>query len=242
MEVKEVPFKTILAKKIGMTQIFDAQGWAHGVSILEAGPCYIVQVKTREKDGYAAVQLGFDLCQERDLSKAECGHLKRAGVPAVRVLQEVRLGKPANLSPGKEVRIDEMFAPGDYVDVAGISKGKGFAGGMKRWGFKGGPASHGQSDRSRAPGSLAGRRSLGRVLPGKKMAGHLGDEKVTVQKIEVMRVDAQRNLIYLLGSVPGSRGSYATVHGTVKLRKRKIVHEISAKASKKRQTKPAAKK
>jgi len=238
--------KTILAKKLGMTQIYDSHGLSKGATILQAGPCKIVQLKTLESDGYSAVQLGFAERREKNVSQGLLGHFKKAQVSPLTFVREVRTDKNDGLQLGQEVRVTGMFSVGDYVDVAGMSKGKGFAGGVKRWGFHGGPKTHGQSDRHRAPGSLTARRSLGRVMPGKKMAGHMGDERVTVQKLEVLSVDDQKNLLYILGAVPGVIGGYLVVQETVKRRKKKPA-DTAQKVSKKKQTvkaaaKPAAKK
>ncbi|MEK6543326.1 MAG: 50S ribosomal protein L3 [Elusimicrobiota bacterium] len=232
--------KVILAKKVGMTQFFSADGLAHGATVLKAGPCYVTQVKTKQTDGYDAIQLGFDQRKPKNVDKASMGRFEKAKTQPLTYLREVRDIDPAAFALGMQVDVGGMFVPGDYIDVHGTSKGKGFAGGVKRWNFRGGPATHGQSDRHRAPGSLAGRRSLGRVLPGKKMAGHLGVESVTMQKIEVLKVDPEQHLLYINGPVPGPAGAYVYVESTVKRRKKKLVVEISHKAKKKLAAKAAS--
>lgn len=233
--------RTLLARKIGMTQLYDDQGQANSASILKAGPCWVLQVKNQATDGYDAIQLGFEHRPEKNLNKAQVGHFKKAGATNVSFIREVRLAKPDGFKAGDVLRVGEVFGDGDYVDVLGISKGKGFAGGVKRWGFHGGPKTHGQSDRHRAPGSLAGRRSLGRVLPGKKMAGHLGSDAVAVMKLEVLRVDPQSDLLYVKGAVPGHNGGFLVVRETLRKRKKKLV-VLATKVSKKKQVVKAASK
>jgi large subunit ribosomal protein L3 len=184
-----------------MTRIFDDRGAVAATTLVQAGPCWVTQLRTVEKDGYQAVQLGFD--ETRKLNKPEKGHLK--STPPLKVLREV----PAESLDGLEVgaRVDLGFLkPGDRVDVIGTSKGKGFAGVVKRHHFRGGPKTHGQSDRWRAPGSIGAGTTPGRVLKGRRMAGHMGDERVTVKNLEVLQVDAERNLVALRGAVPGARG------------------------------------
>lgn len=228
--------KAIYARKVGMTQFFDAQGLAHGATVLEATPARILNIRTKDKDGYSAVQLGFGkVKKEMNMGKALAGQFKKVGADLMEWVKEIRLRKddPANVQGGTW-SLEGMFNPGDYVDVRGISKGHGFTGTVKRWNFKGGPATHGQSDRERAPGSLAGRRSLGRVLPGKKMAGHWGVETVTVYKMEVLNVDTAQHKIYVKGGVPGTNGSYVFVHETVKSRKKKLPPKISSQSAKKK--------
>ncbi|MBI4668432.1 MAG: 50S ribosomal protein L3 [Elusimicrobia bacterium] len=233
--------KAILAKKIGMTQVFDDRGLAHGATELAAGPCHVAAVKTKDNDGYTALTLGFDGIDEKSAGKPLSGMFKKSGIPPVSLLKEVRLSGIEGWQPGQTVQLDGMFAPGDYIDVCGVSKGKGFAGGVKRWGFHGGPKTHGQSDRHRAPGSLAARRSLGRVMPGKKMAGHMGARNIVVQKLEVLKVDGVNNRLFIKGAVPGAPGNYVLVKETVKRRKHRIEAAPSLKASKKRKAAPAKK-
>lgn len=205
----------ILGKKVGMTQLFDESGAVVPVTIIEAGPCYITQVKTIETDGYNAVQLGFEEVAERKITKGERGHLKKANTPVLRRLREVRsAGMPAH-ALGDVIKAD-LFKEGDFVDVVGISKGRGFAGGVKRYGFAGGPKTHGQSDRHRTPGSRGSGTTPGRTYRGIRSPGHFGNERITVQNLKVALVDAERNLIAIRGAVPGARNGLVLVHDAVK--------------------------
>ena len=217
-------FHAILGKKIGMTQVFHPKDQnLYDVTIVEAGPCPILRVKTADsKDGYNAVQLGFGAGRDKSCSKSELGQFKKAGVPAQRHVREIRVKDTAGLEAGQTVSLDTTFKIGDYVDVQGICKGKGFAGVMKRHNFRGLPASHGASDKQRSPGSLASRRSLGRVMPGQRMAGHLGNTTTSTLKIEVIQIDAAENLIYVAGAVPGPRGGLVTIYETVKSKKARV--------------------
>ncbi|MFQ6000801.1 MAG: 50S ribosomal protein L3 [Anaerolineae bacterium] len=203
--------KAILGKKMGMTQIFDERGEIVPVTLVEAGPCYITQVKTEEKDGYTALQLGFG--ETKRLNKPQRGHLKEL-VP-LRYLREVRVKDVQGYQVGQKFDVS-LFSVGDLVDVTGISKGKGFAGVMKRHGFRGGPATHGQSDRARAPGSIGATTTPGRVFKGMRMAGRMGNERVTVQNLKVVLVDPERNLLGVRGSIPGNRGGLVMVRKAVK--------------------------
>ena len=214
-------FRTILGEKVGMTQVYHPKDKGlYDVTIVKAGPCQVLRVKTVDsKDGYNAVQLAYGERKEKNVSKAQLGQYKKAGVPAARWIKEVRVSDTKGLEAGQTVTVETGFKAGDYVDVQGTSKGKGFAGVMKRHNFLGMPASHGASDKERSPGSLASRRSLGRVLPGQRMAGHMGAETVTMQKLEIVQVDAEKNLIYVNGSVPGPKGGFVVVHETVKNKK-----------------------
>ena len=202
--------KGLIGRKIGMTQIFDESGRAIPVTLLEAGPCFVSQVKTAETDGYSAVQLAFGEVKPKRLSKAELGHLKTNNLPPVRVLREFRTKKLEDINPGDELKAS-VFAAGEYVDVIGTSKGKGFAGAMKRHGFHGGPKSHGQSDRQRSPGSSGSGTTPGRVYKGKRRPGHMGDVQVTSSHIRVAMVDPERNLIAVQGSVPGAKGGTVVI-------------------------------
>ncbi|NLW71560.1 MAG: 50S ribosomal protein L3 [Chloroflexi bacterium] len=199
-------FKGLIGRKIGMTQIFDGNGAAIPVTLIEAGPCFVSQVKTPEADGYSAVQLAFGEIKPKRVSKAELGHLKVNNLPPVRVLREFRTKKIDDIKAGDELKAS-VFADGDYVDVIGTSKGKGFAGAMKRHGFGGGVRTHGQSDRQRSPGSSGATTTPGRVFKGKRGPGHMGNVRVTSSHIRVAMVDAERNLIAVHGSVPGAKGS-----------------------------------
>lgn len=202
--------KGLIGRKIGMTQIFDESGRAIPVTLLEAGPCFVSQIKNAETDGYSAVQLAFGEVKPKRLSKAELGHLKTNNLPPVRVLREFRTKKLEDVNPGDELKAS-VFAAGEYVDVIGTSKGKGFAGAMKRHGFHGGPATHGQSDRQRSPGSSGSGTTPGRVYKGKRRPGHMGDVQVTSSHIRVAMVDPERNLIAVQGSVPGAKGGTVVI-------------------------------
>ncbi len=202
--------KGLIGRKIGMTQIFDESGRAVPVTLLEAGPCFVSQIKNAETDGYAAVQLAFGEVKPKRLSKAELGHLKTNNLPPVRVLREFRTKKIEDINPGDELKAS-VFAAGEYVDVIGTSKGKGFAGAMKRHGFHGGPMSHGQSDRQRSPGSSGSGTTPGRVYKGKRRPGHMGDVQVTSSHIRIAMVDPERNLIAVQGSVPGAKGGTVVI-------------------------------
>lgn len=210
--------KGILGRKLGMTQVFDEAGRAVPVTVVKAGPCVVVQKRTPARDGYSAIQLGFEDVKEGRLNRPRRGHLARAGVRPVRILRELRVPDAEAYQVGQDLRVD-LFKPGDRVDVTGISKGKGFAGGVKRWGFGRGPMAHG-SKYHRGTGSLAtgGRMSGGggRVFPGRKMPGHLGAERVTVQNLRVERVDPEHDLLLLRGAVPGPRGGLVIVRSAVK--------------------------
>ncbi|HOT52928.1 MAG TPA: 50S ribosomal protein L3 [Anaerolineaceae bacterium] len=198
-------FKGLIGRKIGMTQIFDVNGAAVPVTLLEAGPCFVSQVKTAETDGYNAVQLAFGEVKPKRLTKAHLGHLKVNDLPPVRVLREFRTKKLDGINAGDKLDAS-VFAEGEHVDVIGVSKGKGFAGAMKRHGFRGGPRTHGQSDRQRSPGSSGATTTPGRVFKGKRGPGHMGNVQVTSSNVRVALVDAERNLIAVHGSVPGPKG------------------------------------
>ncbi|MCL6450985.1 MAG: 50S ribosomal protein L3 [Acetobacteraceae bacterium] len=193
-----------------MTQVFGEGGEVIPVTVVRAGPFVVVRLKTPEKDGYSAVQLGFEPVREGRLSKPEKGSFSRAGVPPVRVLREFRLS--GELRPGQEIRVD-AFSPGERVDVTGVSRGKGFAGGVRRWHFKRGPMAHG-SKYHRGPGSLQS-RDAARVFKGRKLPGHLGGVRVTVRGLQVVRVDPEHNLLLLKGAVPGPRGGLVAVQSSV---------------------------
>lgn len=205
----------ILGKKLGMTRIFTEDGRWIEVTLLEAGPCLVVQRKTQEREGYEAVQLGFGDANERRLTKPLLGHFKKAGVAIKRTLREFRVDKDNVLKPGDEIRVD-IFKAGDRVDVSGTSKGKGFAGGIKRHHWSGGPGSHG-SNFHRRPGSIGQSASPGHVIKGKTLPGHMGDERVTTQNLEVVNVDPTKNLIAVRGSVPGAPGGLIVVKKSVKV-------------------------
>ncbi len=205
-----VGVKAILGKKVGMTQVFTENGEAVPVTVIEAGPCYVTQVKTLERDGYNAVQLGFEEIRPQRLSSGEKGHLKRNALPTLRYLREFRLRKGEEIKEGGRVLVD-VFQPGDRVDVIGISKGRGFAGLVKRHHFKGGPKTHGQSDRQRRAGSIGATSSPGHIWKGLRMAGRMGGARVSAQNLRVELVDVERNLIAVRGSVPGANGGLVMI-------------------------------
>ena len=207
--------KGILGKKIGMTQIFTESGEAVPVTVIEAGPCYVTQVKTVETDGYNAVQLGFEEVKPKRLTKPELGHLRKNNLPPLRHLREIRTDDAASYEVGQVIDVS-IFQEGERVDVTGTSKGRGFAGVVKRHGFGGGPKTHGQSDRHRAPGSIGATSTPGRVFKGLRMAGRMGGERVTVQNLEVVQVDPERNLLVVKGAVPGARGGLLLIRSAVK--------------------------
>ena len=201
--------KGLIGKKVGMTQIFDDAGAAVPVTLIEAGPCFVTQVRTVEQDGYSAVQLGFGESKPKRLSGGQLGHLKRNNLSPLRFLREFRV-KESDIKEGDQLTV-AVFAIGERVDVVGTSKGKGFQGAVKRYHFKGGPRTHGASDRERAPGSRGSGTTPGRVYKGSRGPGHMGDDRVTAQSLKVVLVDAERNLIGVCGSVPGGRGGLVLV-------------------------------
>lgn len=201
--------KGLLGRKIGMTQVFDEQGVASPVTIIEAGPCFVTQVRTPETEGYSAIQLGFSESHPKKLTGGELGHLKAKDLPPLRVLREFRT-KENDMKVGDKVTV-EAFSVGERVDVIGSSKGKGFAGVVKRHNFNGQPKTHGASDRTRAPGSSGSGTTPGRVFRGKRRSGHMGGERVTMQGLRVILVDAERNLIGLRGAVPGPKGGVVVI-------------------------------
>ncbi len=200
----------IIGKKRGMTRVFDKQGHAVPVTVIEAGPCPVVQVKTQQKDGYNAVQIGFGEKRRKLVTLPLQGHFEKAKVEPKRLLREIRMDQVEKLKVGQQLKVD-MFAVGEKVKVSGISKGLGFQGGVRRHGFHGGPKTHGQSDRLRAPGSIGASSFPSRVYKGQRMAGRMGREKVTVRNLEVVVVDSERNLLLLRGAVPGKVNSYLTI-------------------------------
>ena len=203
--------KGIIGKKVGMTQVFDQDGNAVPVTVIAAGPCYVTQVRSTERDGYTAVQLGFSETKPQRLTQGQLGHLRRNTLPALRVLREFRVKDGAvDVTEGQEIKAD-VFTKGERVDVIGTSKGRGFAGAIKRHGFHRQPKTHGASDRERAPGSVGATTFPGRTWPGQRMAGHMGNARVTAQNMEVIVVDAERNLIAVRGSVPGANGGIVLI-------------------------------
>jgi len=190
----------VMGRKLGMTQIFGENGKAEAVTVVEAGPCVVIQVKTEAREGYNAAQLGFG--KAKKLKSPQRGHLKELG--EFKYLREFRLDDTEGINVGDSVDV-RLFQAGDLVNVTGVSKGKGFAGTVKRYGFAGGPKTHGQSDRHRAPGSIGAGTSPGRVLKGTRMSGHMGNERVTVRKLKVLKTDPERNLLLVRGAVPGAK-------------------------------------
>ncbi len=202
--------KGLIGKKIGMSQIFDERGVAYAVTLIEAGPCYVTQIRRPETEGYSAVQLGFSETHPKKLTGGELGHLKTANMPPLRFLREFRT-KTLDVTVGDVMKAD-VFSVGEKVDVIGTSKGKGFAGAVKRYHFAGGPKTHGQSDRHRAPGSNGSGTTPGRVYRGARRPGHMGDEQVTAQSLKVVLVDVERNLIGVHGAVPGAKGGLVIIN------------------------------
>ncbi len=209
--------KGMIGKKVGMTQVFDDQGTVVPVTVIQAGPCYVTQIRNRERDGYVSVQLGYGETKPTRLTKGQLGHLQKSDLPALRHLREFRIADDADsaVEEGQEIKVD-IFEQGDFVDVIGTSKGRGHAGTIKRHGFARGPKTHGQSDRMRSPGSIGMCATPGRTLKGKKMAGRMGNDRVTVQNLPLVVVDAEKNLLAVKGSVPGAKGSIVMIRPAIK--------------------------
>ena len=207
--------KAIIGKKVGMTQIFDETGKVVPVTVIEAGPCVVVQKKTVEKEGYSSVQLGYEEVAEKKLSKPEQGHIAKAGVAPQKHLLEFRLEGADAMNVGDVLKAD-VFAEGDHVDVTGISKGKGYAGVIKRWGAQRTPTTHGGGPVHRHAGSMGSSTDPSRILPGKIGAGHMGVEQVTVQNLDVVKVAPEMNMIVLRGAVPGPKGGIVYIKNTTK--------------------------
>ncbi len=199
----------ILGTKLGMTQVFDEAGRAIPVTVIQAGPCTITQIKTKQTDGYEAIQVGYKEVKPKSLNKPELGHLSKSSAPPLRHLREYHLDNTSEFAMGQQIKAD-IFSPGQIVDVAGISIGRGFAGNQKRNNFGRGPMSHG-SKNHRAPGSIGAGTTPGRVYPGKRMAGRLGGKRITIRKLTVVRVDPERNLLLIKGAVPGKPGALLSV-------------------------------
>lgn len=210
--------KGLLGKKIGQSQIFAEDGKRIAVTLIKAGPCFVTQIKDKDKDGYRAIQLGFDEAKKSNTPKPLRGIYEKAGLKKTpRFLVEVRAEQTANdsngeLELGQEITVDQVFQVGDKVKISGTSKGKGFTGVVKRWGFRGGPRTHGQSDRERAPGSIGQTTTPGRVFKGKKMAGRAGGNRVTLQGLQVVDIDEKKNLLVVSGLVPGSKGGLLEIY------------------------------
>lgn len=220
--------KGLIGIKLGMTQVFDEAGEVTPVTIIQAGPCFVTQVKNLKNDGYNAVQLGYGAAGEKRLTRGQRGHLgllkagkknrsrkAAAGVPPVRYLREFRTGSADEYQVGQRLTV-EQFAVGERVDVTGRTKGRGFAGNVKRHNFAGGIKTHGQSDRHRAPGSIGSATTMARVPKGKRMAGRMGNEQQKAQNLEVMRIDAERNLIAVKGAIPGAKGGLVIIRNAAK--------------------------
>ena len=206
--------KAIIGKKVGMTQIFDEKGKVIPVTVIEAGPCVVSQVKTEETDGYNSIQLGFGAIKESKVNKPERGHFTKANIAPARYLREFRVDSIEDVKVGDELKAD-IFMAGDKIDIQGTSKGKGFQGVIKRHGQHRGPMGHG-SMYHRRPGSLGSTSTPGRVFKGKKLPGHMGAETVTIQNLEVIKVDLDKNIILVKGSVPGAKGSILKIKSSVK--------------------------
>lgn len=209
--------KGILGRKIGMTQVFDDQGRAIPVTVVEAGPCHVTQVKRVETDGYSAIQLAFGAAKR--VNKPLAGHLEKAGVETARHLVELRMNDVSEFSLGAEIKAD-VFDEGEVVDVIGVTKGKGFAGGMKRHNFKGLGASHGTQRKHRSPGSIGACATPARVFKGTRMAGHLGHVRVTTLNLKVIKADPERNLLLIQGAIPGPRGGLVMVRNSIRAARR----------------------
>ncbi|GAB4519743.1 MAG: 50S ribosomal protein L3 [Anaerolineae bacterium] len=211
--------KGIIGKKIGMTQVFDDAGNAIPVTVIQAGPCYVTQVRTPDRDGYVAVQLGYEETKPKRLTQGQLGHLRRNNLPALRYLREFRLrDTDLDVEEGTEIKVD-VFEKGERVDVIGTTKGRGFTGTIKRHGFRRQPKTHGQSDRTRAPGSIGMCAHPGRTLPGQRMAGRSGNDRVTIQNLEVVVIDPERNLLAVRGSVPGAKDGLVMIRPARKAKK-----------------------
>ena len=210
--------KAIIGKKVGMTQIFDETGKVIPVTVVEAGPCVVTQKKTVETDGYASVQLGFEDVKEHKLTKPEAGHFKKAGVEAKRHLKEFRLEKAAEMNVGDVIKAD-VFASGDMIDVTGISKGHGYQGVIKRHGAHRTDMTHGGGPVHRHAGSMGASSHQSRIFPGKIGAGQMGNEQVTIENLEIVKVDAELNMIAIRGAIPGPKGGLVFIRNTVKTHK-----------------------
>lgn len=208
----------LIGKKIGMTQVFSADGSVVPVTVIQTGPCVVVQKREIERDGYKALQVGFGSKKGQRLNKPEQGHLVKAGKGAFQVLREFRLDDVAQYELGQEIKVSDLFKVGDRVDVSGTSKGRGFTGVIKRWGFSGFPASHGTHEYFRHGGSIGNRSFPGRVFKGKRMAGHWGNERISVQNLEVVGVRAEENLLLVKGAVPGAKRGVLLIRRSVKVR------------------------
>lgn len=202
----------LLGKKIGMTSIFDETGQVIPCTVIEAGPCFVTQVKTKDRDGYTSVQLGFEEKKERLVGRPLQGHFKKAGTKGLRFVREFRMDGGAEFQPGQELRVDSVFTKGDMVAVVGTSKGRGFQGVVKRHHFGGGFRTHGQSDRERVPGSIGSSSYPSRVFKGMRMAGRMGGTRITVRNLKVVGVIADSNILLVKGSIPGAVNGFVEIH------------------------------
>jgi large subunit ribosomal protein L3 len=200
----------LIGKKLGMTRVFDEKGNDVQVSVIQTGPCYVTEIRTQDRHGYDALQLGFEEKRDKSVKQPERGHFKKSGVKPMRYLREFRTFDVSQFKLGDVIKAD-IFQVGDNVKVIGISKGKGFQGVVKRHHFGGGPVTHGESDRTRAPGSLGGSSYPSRVLKGLRMAGRMGNERVTVRNLKVVRVDAENNIVMVRGGIPGARNGMVMI-------------------------------
>jgi large subunit ribosomal protein L3 len=235
--------KILLGQKVGMTQIFDIHGQAVPVTVVQAGPCHITRITTDDKMTYSSVQLAFGEVREKSVNKPDAGRFKKINVPISRWTREFRLLKPHEIQVGQALDVN-VFVPGDYVDVSGTSKGKGFAGTVKRHHFGGGPSTHGQSDRQRAPGSIGSNTYPGHVFKGMRMAGHMGARRATVQHLEVVKVMPEQHVLLIKGALPGPNQSLLEIRQTVHRVKVYVEHphEVAKKekAAAKKEAKAAA--
>ncbi len=211
----------MLGVKVGMTQLWDENNKVIPVTVIKCDPCHISQIKTNERDGYSAIQLAMGSKKEKNISGGEKGHLKAAGIESARKLVEIRVGDISEYELGHSISV-EQFEAGETIDVSAISKGHGFAGGMKRHNFKGQGASHGNHKHHRAPGSIGACATPGRVFKGKRMAGHMGQVKITTQNLKIVGADAERNVLLIKGSVPGSKGAVVFIRSAVKAPLKKV--------------------
>jgi len=234
--------KGLLGRKLGMTQIFDEEGVRVPVTVLEGGPCSVLSVKTRDRDGYDAIQLGFEDAKEKSLTKPQLGYFKKLKAAAKRFVREIRLVKPVEVQVGQSLDVD-LFTKGDYVTITGVTIGKGFQGGIKRWHWRGGRATRG-SMHHRAPGSIGSSSDPSRVFKGHHLPGHMGDRRQTVENLEVVEVDPTNHLLLVKGAVPGKNGYVVIAASRKKTHKakREVVAAVAeSETKKKKEEKPAAK-
>ncbi|HAM38858.1 MAG: 50S ribosomal protein L3 [Elusimicrobia bacterium RIFOXYC2_FULL_34_12] len=222
--------KSIIGTKIGMTQIFSDKGEAIPVTVVSAGPCIVIQKKTTKTDGYNAIQVGYNPIDEKKINKAQVGHFRKMGTGFFSQLMDFRVDNPDDYQVGQEIKAD-VFAPGDFVDVTGISKGHGFQGVIKRHGFGGGPTSHGQSDKQRHPGAIGPQRPQ-KTRKGLRMAGRMGGVAKTIQKVEVVKIIPEKNILLIRGGVPGAKNTQIIVSKTVKKYNPKVIIETKKDAKK----------